>query len=128
MKRTMLALATVAMLMFTAENVSAAPHHGGYHGGSYGGYHGGSYGGYHGGYYGGNHSHYGAYYGLGGPGVYYSTRVGNSGYLSIGVGGGWGGYGYPAYGGYYSTPGYYYGAPVYASPYYYSYPSYGWGW
>src|SRR5687767_6434428 len=73
-----------------------------------------------------------------GFGVSYGTRVGNSGFLSVGYGtgwGGWGGYGYPAYGygyaapvyGYsYAAPAYGYSyAPVYSAPVYYSSPSYG---
>src|SRR5918993_4230717 len=61
-----------------------------------------------------------------GFGISYGTRVGNSGFLSVGYGTGWGGYGYgyPAYGYGYAAPvyGYSYAAPVYAAPVYgYSY-------
>jgi hypothetical protein len=72
-------------------------------------------------------------YGYGGPyyGVSYGTRVGNSGFLSVGYAGG----GYPSYGyvapAYYATPVYaapvYYSTPYYYSPYYYSRPYYGYG-
>ena len=82
-----------------------------------------------------------------GFGISYGTRVGNSGFLSVGYGSGWGGYGYgygyPAYGysyaapvyGYsyapvYSTPvyGYSYAAPVYYSNGYYVHPAKHKGW
>jgi hypothetical protein len=116
MKRLLVALAAVAMLLVVTESASAKP------------------------WYGVN-----AGFGWGGPyvGASYGTRVGNSGFLSVGVSaplGGYGGYGYGGYGygypsygygyapAYYSTPVYaahvYYSTPVYAAPVYYSTPYY----
>lgn len=112
MKRLFLGIAALALLMVTTETASARPWWG-----------------------------VNAGYGWGGPyyGVSYGTRVGNNGFLSVGVGSGYGGYGgygyYPAYGysyapTYYSTPvyDYSYSTPTYgysySSPVYYSTPTY----
>jgi len=108
MKRLFLGIAALALLLVTTETASARPWYG-----------------------------VSAGYGWGGPyvGASYGTRVGNNGFLSVGVSaplGGYGGYGYsyPTYGyGYaptYSTPvyDYSYATPVYSAPVYYSTPAY----
>ncbi|MBO0697430.1 MAG: hypothetical protein J2P46_03485 [Zavarzinella sp.] len=120
MKRFFIAFAALAMLLVVTESASAR---------SWWGVSGG--------------------WGWGGPyvGASYGTRVGNSGFVSVGAAvplGGYGGYGYsyPAYGYsspvYYSTPAYStpvygdstyvapatYTTPVYTSPMYYSTPAY----
>jgi len=106
MKRLFVAFAAMAMLLVVTEAASARPWYG-----------------------------VSAGWGYGGPyvGASYGTRVGNNGFLSVGVSaplGGYGGYGYsyPAYGYGYAAPAYYstpvYAAPVYAAPVYYSTPAY----
>jgi hypothetical protein len=112
MKRLFLGIAALALLLVATESASARPWYG-----------------------------VSAGYGYGGPyvGASYGTRVGNNGFLSVGVsaplggygGYGYGGYAYPAYGysyapTYYSTPvyDYSYATPVYAAPVYYSAPAY----
>jgi hypothetical protein len=100
MKRLFVAFAALAMLFVVTETASARPWYG-----------------------------VTAGYGWGGPyvGASYGTRVGNNGFLSVGVSaplGGYGyGYGYPAYGYSYAAP-VYYSTPVYAAPAYYSTPVY----
>ncbi len=54
---------------------------------------GGYGGGYYGGGYGGGGYGYGSPYGYGGSGINYSTKLGNSGFLSVGTGNGYGGSG-----------------------------------
>jgi hypothetical protein len=114
MKRLFLGIAALGLLLAATESASARPWYG-----------------------------VSAGYGYGGPyvGASYGTRVGNNGFLSVGVSaplGGYGGYGYsyPAYGysyapAYYNTPAYdssyatpVYSAPVYSTPVYYSAPAY----
>jgi hypothetical protein len=87
------------------------------------------------------------WYGGGYPGISaaYGTRVGDSGFLTVGYSTGYPaysyGYAYPSYGYSYPVYGYrpyYYASPVYySSPYYYSGPTFGasyyggggrWGW
>jgi len=111
MKRLFLGIAALALLLVTTETASARPWYG-----------------------------VSAGYGWGGPyvGASYGTRVGNNGFLSVGVSaplGGYGGYGYsyPSYGYSYPSYGYsyaptYYSTPVYdysySTPVYYSTPTY----
>src|SRR6186997_2877576 len=105
MKRLFLGIAALGLLLVTTESASARPWYG-----------------------------VSAGYGYGGPyyGVSYGTRVGNSGFLSVGYSSGFGGYAYPAYGYSYAAPAYYsapvydysYVAPVYSAPVYYSTPVY----
>jgi hypothetical protein len=100
MKRIFLGLAALALLLVATESASARPWYG-VSGG----------------------------YGWGGPyyGASYGTRVGNSGFLSVGYSSGY----YPTYGyvapAYYTTPVYadpVYATPVYTAPAYYSTPYY----
>lgn len=110
MKRLFLGIAALGLLLVASESASARPWWG-----------------------------VSAGYGWGGPyvGASYGTRVGNNGFLSVGVAaplGGYGGYGYsyPAYGysyapTYYSTPVYDYSSystPVYSDTTYTSTPVY----
>jgi hypothetical protein len=98
MKRMFLGLAALALLLITTETASARPWYG-VSGG----------------------------WGYGGPyvGASYASRVGNNGFISVGVSAPLGGYGYdygyPSYG--YVAPAYY-STPVYAAPVYYSTPAY----